>query len=74
MVIQMNFYLNKKISEIVDDFLKFIGGKRLVIHNAEFDISHLNNELALLGKKIINEEVETLQILREINFLVQAQV
>ena len=41
----------KKFKEIVEDFLKFIEGKRIVIHNAEFDISHLNNELALLGKK-----------------------
>ena len=41
----------KKFSEIVEDFLKFIEGKRLVIHNAEFDVSHLNNELMLLGKK-----------------------
>ena len=41
----------KKFSEVVDDFLKFIEGKKLVIHNAEFDISHLNNELKLIGKK-----------------------
>ena len=52
MVIQMNFYLpTKKFAEIVDEFLGFIENKRLVIHNAEFDLSHLNNELALLGKK-----------------------
>ena len=41
----------KKFSDVVDDFLNFIENKRLVIHNAEFDLSHLNNELALLGKK-----------------------
>ena len=41
----------KKFSEIAEDFLNFIKGKRLVIHNAEFDMSHLNNELMLLGKK-----------------------
>ena len=56
----------KKFKEIVDVFLKFIEGKRLVIHNAEFDISHLNNELALLGFKKIKEEiVDTLQIARD---------
>ena len=56
----------KKFSEIVEDFLKFIEGKRLVIHNAEFDVSHLNNELMLLGKKKIESEiVDTLQIARE---------
>ncbi len=56
----------KKFAEIVDDFLKFINGKRLVIHNAEFDISHLNNELSLLGKPKIKEEIiDTLQIARD---------
>jgi len=56
----------KKFEEIVEDFLKFIEGKRLVIHNAEFDLSHLNNELSLLGKKKIKEEiVDTLQLARD---------
>tara|TARA_B100000029_G_scaffold41510_1_gene38622 strand:+ start:1520 stop:2188 length:669 start_codon:yes stop_codon:yes gene_type:complete len=56
----------KKFSEIVDDFLKFIEGKRLVIHNAEFDISHLNNELFLIGRSKIKEEIiDTLQIAKE---------
>ena len=57
----------KKFSEIVDDFLKFIENKRLVIHNAEFDLSHLNNELALLGKKKLNKEnvVDTLTLARD---------
>ena len=56
----------KKFSEIVNNFLKFIDGKRLVIHNADFDISHLNNELKLLGKNKIKEEiVDTLSIARE---------
>ena len=57
----------KKFSEIVEDFLKFIEGKKIVIHNAEFDLSHLNNELSLLGKKTISKEnvVDTLEIARE---------
>ena len=55
----------KKFKEVVDDFLKFIDGKRLVIHNAEFDLSHLNHELELLGKvKITNEIVDTLLLAR----------
>jgi DNA polymerase III subunit epsilon len=56
----------KKFIEVVDDFLKFIDNKKLVIHNAEFDLSHLNNELALLGKKKINREnvVDTLILAR----------
>ena len=55
----------KKFSEVADDFLKFIKDKRLVIHNAEFDIAHLNNELQLLGQnKIQNEIVDTLTLAR----------
>ena len=57
----------KKFAEIVDEFLGFIENKRLVIHNAEFDLSHLNNELALLGKKKLNNEnvVDTLALARD---------
>jgi len=55
-----------KFIDIVDEFLDFIEGKRLVIHNAEFDLSHLNNELNLLGKsKIKNEVVDTLALARD---------
>ena len=56
----------KKFKEIVDKLLDFISGKRLIIHNAEFDISHLNNELSLIGeKKLSNEIVDTLILARE---------
>jgi DNA polymerase III subunit epsilon len=57
----------KKFSEIVDEFLGFIENKRLVIHNAEFDLSHLNNELALLGRAKLNNEnaVDTLALARD---------
>ena len=57
----------KKFSEIVDEFLNFIENKRLVIHNAEFDLSHLNNELALQGKKKLNSEnvIDTLALARD---------
>jgi len=56
----------KKFKEISDEFLAFIGKKKLIIHNAEFDITHLNNELALIGKnKIENEIVDTLKIARD---------
>ena len=47
----------KKFNDVVDEFLSFIKDKRLIIHNAEFDLSHLNNELKLLGKDSINNEV-----------------
>ena len=55
----------KKFSEVAENFLNFIEGKRLVIHNAEFDIGHLNNEMLILGKnKINNEIVDTLVLAR----------
>ncbi len=57
----------KKFSDIVDEFLNFIENKKLVIHNAEFDLSHLNNELALLGKQKLNKEntIDTLALARD---------
>ena len=56
----------KKFKEIADEFLSFIDGKKLIIHNADFDISHLNNELQLIKKKEISKEfvVDTLEIAR----------
>jgi len=56
----------KKFIDISDQFLEFIKDKRLIIHNAEFDLGHLNNELFLLGKKKIkNEVVDTLTLARD---------
>ncbi len=56
----------KKFSQIADDFLDFVKDKKIIIHNAEFDIGHLNNELSLIGKKKINEKniIDTLDIAR----------
>ena len=55
----------KKFSQVVDEFLSFIKGKKLIIHNSEFDLSHLNNEMRILGKsKIDNEVVDTLVLAR----------
>ena len=56
----------KKFNEIVDDFLEFIKDKRLVIHNAEFDLTHLNNELKIFGReKINNQIVDTVTLARD---------
>ena len=56
----------KKFNEIGDEFIKYIKDKRLIIHNAEFDLAHLNNELKLFGKKPIeNEIIDTLVLARE---------
>ena len=66
MAIQTIFINQKKFSEIVDEFLNFIKDKRLIIHNAEFDLSHLNNELKILGKKKISYEIiDTLTLARD---------
>ena len=56
----------KKFIEIVDEFLNFINDKEIIIHNAEFDIGHLNNELVKVNKpKIItNKIIDTLDIAR----------
>jgi len=55
----------KKFSEVVDEFIDFIKDKRLIIHNAEFDLSHLNNELKILGRKPIkNDIIDTLVLAR----------
>ena len=57
---------HKKFKEVQEEFLNFIENKRLIIHNAEFDISHLNNELTISGKdNIKNEIIDTLKIARD---------
>jgi len=56
----------KKFDEIGEEFLDFIKDKKLIIHNAEFDLAHVNNELNLFGKKKIeNEIVDTLLLARD---------
>ena len=56
----------KKFIEVVEEFLNFINNKRLIIHNAEFDLSHLNNELSLIGKKKLeNKVIDTLILARD---------
>ena len=56
----------KKFKEIADDFLLYVKGKKLIIHNAEFDLSHLNNELKIAGKDSIkNEIVDTVVLARD---------
>ncbi len=56
----------KKFKDIIEKFLEFIKDKRLIIHNADFDLGHLNNELNILGKKKINNEIiDTLVLARD---------
>ena len=57
----------KKFSEIVNDFLSFIKDKKIIIHNAEFDLAHINNELSILGMKKVETKniLDTLELARE---------
>jgi len=62
------FLSNKKIfSEISKDFLNFIKNKKIIIHNAVFDLSFLNYELKLINQKEINKNniIDTLEIARQ---------
>ena len=58
----------KKFSEIVEEFLSFIEGPKLIIHNAEFDLGHLNNELKILGKDKLKNNIEDTLILARNKF------
>jgi len=56
----------KKFNEVGEEFLEFIKDKKLIIHNAEFDLAHINNELKLFGvREIENEIVDTLILARD---------
>jgi len=57
----------KKFSEIADTFLKFIKDKKIIMHNAAFDLSFLNYELGLTGRKKIEKKstVDTLELARQ---------
>jgi len=56
----------KKFKDIVNEFLQFIEGKKLIIHNASFDISFLNHELKKINKKTLNikDVIDSLEIAR----------
>jgi len=57
----------KKFKEVADEFLEFIKNKKLIIHNADFDLSHLNNELNKIGKDKIDKKnvIDTLELARD---------
>ena len=61
-------FLSEKetFDKIVEDFLNFIRGKKIIIHNAPFDLSFLNGELSLLKKDLINKKqiIDSLEIAR----------
>ena len=53
-------------NEVADEFLEFIKGKKIIIHNAPFDIGFLNNELKYLKKNLIdnNSVIDSLEVAR----------
>ena len=52
--------------KVVDEFLNFIKGKKIIIHNASFDLGFLNGELSLINKEVIEKKnvVDSLEIAR----------
>jgi len=56
----------KTFAEIAESFLDFINGKKLVIHNAPFDLSFLNYEMKIIQKKEIDKKnvIDTLEMAR----------
>ncbi len=62
-----DFLSSKQIfSQIADDFLNFIKGKKIIIHNASFDLSFLNHELRKIKKQEINisNVIDSLEVAR----------
>ena len=59
--------IQKKFLDVCDNFLNFIKDKKLIIHNAEFDLAHLNNELFLIGReRIANKNIiDTLELAKD---------
>ena len=61
-------FLSEKetFNEIADEFLNFIQGKKIIIHNASFDLSFLNGELLSIKKELVNKElvIDSLEIAR----------
>ena len=57
----------KKFVEIANELIEFISNKRIIIHNAEFDLAHLNNELSIIRKEKIKKDnvIDTLEIARD---------
>ncbi len=61
------FLSKKETFEMVsEDFLNFINGKKIIIHNADFDLEFLNGELSVLKKELIDKKnvIDSLEIAR----------
>ena len=65
--ISEKFLMDKeKFDVISNDFLDFIDGKKIIIHNAPFDLSFLNGELQAINKDLINKNlvIDSLEVAR----------
>ncbi len=61
------FLSNKEtFDKIADELLSFIKGKKIIIHNASFDLSFLNGELNAIQKKIVDSKlvIDSLELAR----------
>jgi DNA polymerase III subunit epsilon len=70
--IEDEFLLDKpKFAEIAKEFVEYISGAELIIHNAPFDLAFLNNELGLAGFKSVQDYVasvtDTLVVAKELH-------
>ena len=64
-----NKFLDEKkyFNDHCDEFLRFIDNDPLIIHNADFDVGFINNELSLMGKpKLSNPVVDTVSLARKV--------
>ena len=54
-----NDFLNSKetFDQVADEFLNFVKGKKIIIHNANFDLGFLNGELTTIKKDLLNKEL-----------------
>ena len=61
-------FLSEKetFEQIADEFLNFIKGKKIIIHNKEFDLNFLNGELGLIKRDLINKDdvIDSLEVAR----------
>ena len=52
--------------KIADEFLNFVKGKKIIIHNAMFDLGFLNHELSLIKKGLVDSKnvIDSLDVAR----------
>jgi DNA polymerase-3 subunit epsilon len=60
-----------RFSEVLDEFMEFVDGAELIIHNADFDVGFVNRELSLAGRELRIEDhcrvLDTLSLARQLH-------